>query len=103
MTENQTPSGSGEDEIQRRIEEAVQRSITVNVNQVQATPAETPLELMEYPGMGAGSHILHLLLTVFTGGLWLPVWIILAIASRSKWDKKMRNLYKQRAAREDQE
>ena len=24
-------------------------------------------------------HILHLLLTVFTAGLWLPVWIILAI------------------------
>lgn len=27
----------------------------------------------------ASQHILHLLLTVFTGGLWLPVWIILAI------------------------
>jgi len=24
-------------------------------------------------------HILHLLLTVFTAGLWLPVWVILAI------------------------
>lgn len=24
-------------------------------------------------------HILHLLLTVFTCGLWLPVWIILAV------------------------
>ena len=24
-------------------------------------------------------HILHLLLTVFTAGLWAPVWIILAI------------------------
>jgi hypothetical protein len=24
-------------------------------------------------------HILHLLLTVFTAGLWLPVWIWLAI------------------------
>jgi len=26
----------------------------------------------------AGQHILHLLLTVFTGGLWAPVWIIRA-------------------------
>jgi len=25
-----------------------------------------------------GQHILHLLLTVFTAGLWLPVWIIRA-------------------------
>ena len=24
-------------------------------------------------------HILHLLLTIFTAGLWLPVWIYLAI------------------------
>ena len=24
-------------------------------------------------------HILHLLLTVFTAGLWLPVWIWLAV------------------------
>lgn len=27
----------------------------------------------------AGQHILHLLLTVFTGGLWIPVWIIRSI------------------------
>jgi hypothetical protein len=26
----------------------------------------------------ASQHILHLLLTVFTAGLWLPVWIIRA-------------------------
>lgn len=25
------------------------------------------------------NHILHLLLTVFTAGLWIPIWIILAI------------------------
>ena len=24
------------------------------------------------------NHVLHLLLTVFTGGLWLPVWLLLA-------------------------
>ena len=27
----------------------------------------------------ASQHILHLLLTVFTAGLWAPVWIIRAI------------------------
>lgn len=32
-------------------------------------------------GRGKGvNHVLHLLLTIFTGGLWLPVWIILALA-----------------------
>jgi hypothetical protein len=37
-----------------------------------ATPdARTPLT--------ASQHILHLLLTVFTCGLWAPVWIILAV------------------------
>jgi hypothetical protein len=29
--------------------------------------------------LDTSQHILHLLLTIFTGGLWLPVWIILAI------------------------
>lgn len=27
----------------------------------------------------ANQHILHLLLTVFTAGLWLPVWVVLSI------------------------
>ena len=27
----------------------------------------------------AGQHILHLLLTVFTFGLWLPVWVVRAV------------------------
>lgn len=26
----------------------------------------------------AGQHVLHLLLSVFTGGLWLPVWFVRA-------------------------
>jgi hypothetical protein len=26
-----------------------------------------------------GQHILHLLLTIVTGGLWAPVWIVRAI------------------------
>jgi len=35
-----------------------------------AEPGRVPLT--------ANQHILHLLLTVFTCGLWLPVWIIRA-------------------------
>jgi len=38
--------------------------------QPAASQARTPLT--------ASQHILHLLLTVFTAGLWLPVWIIRA-------------------------
>ena len=26
------------------------------------------------------SHLLHLILTILTAGLWLPVWIIIALA-----------------------
>lgn len=32
-----------------------------------------------YGPLTTSEHILHLLLTVFTGGLWLPVWIYLGI------------------------
>ncbi|WP_236866474.1 hypothetical protein [Brevibacterium daeguense] len=28
------------------------------------------------------SHGLHLIITLLTGGLWLPVWLIVAIANR---------------------
>jgi hypothetical protein len=31
-----------------------------------------------------GQHILHLLLTAFTGGLWLPVWIFLAMRGSTR-------------------
>lgn len=30
------------------------------------------------PGLTTSQHILHLLISVFTGGLWIPVWIWLA-------------------------
>lgn len=71
---------------QDEINEIVSRSITVNVNQQQPL-----LDPDDYPGLGAGSHILHLLLSLLTSGLWIPVWIIIAIRSRVKWDKKIRN------------
>lgn len=28
------------------------------------------------------NHVLHLILTIITGGLWLPIWILIAIFSR---------------------
>jgi hypothetical protein len=31
-----------------------------------------------HPGLTTNQHILHLLISVFTFGLWIPVWIILA-------------------------
>ena len=30
------------------------------------------------------SHILHLLLSVVTGGIWLPIWLIVAMLNRQK-------------------
>lgn len=32
--------------------------------------------LFEKPGP---NHILHLLLTVFSGGLWIPMWVIITL------------------------
>jgi hypothetical protein len=32
-------------------------------------------------------HILHLLLTVFTGGLWAPVWIVRARRGNRVWSE----------------
>jgi len=33
------------------------------------------------PGLTTVQHILHLLISVFTFGLWIPVWIYLAVRS----------------------
>ena len=30
------------------------------------------------------NHVLHLLLSVITAGLWIPVWIIIAISSKER-------------------
>lgn len=43
-----------------------------------------------YPGLGCGMHLLHLILTFLTGGLWIFVWVIHAIVVRSRWDKEQR-------------
>ena len=30
------------------------------------------------------SHILHLLLSVVTGGIWLPIWLVVAMVNQQK-------------------
>lgn len=41
------------------------------------------------------SHVLHLLLSVITVGLWIPVWLLVAIShanERAKIDKKLEKM-----------
>lgn len=42
-------------------------------------PAPQPAAVMTYKDPFETNHILHLLLSLVTFGLWLPVWIIIAI------------------------
>lgn len=36
--------------------------------------------------IGQPNHILHLLASVFTAGLWIPVWVYLSVTqSKGKW------------------
>ena len=45
-----------------------------------STPASPPLVVLAQPPHKRVNHALHLILSVFTLGLWLPVWLIVAIA-----------------------
>lgn len=48
-----------------------------------------------YPGIGAGWHIFHALMTfLFTCGLWAVVWIIHPIVKRARWDAQVREFYR---------
>ena len=41
------------------------------------------------------SHILHLIMSVITAGLWLPVWLLCGISNhmeRGRIDKKLENV-----------
>jgi hypothetical protein len=64
---------------------------------LQAAPMPAAVPMHYYGGGGSGSaavavavtssgpsHLLHLVLTILTLGLWLPVWILIAIFSRPK-------------------
>jgi hypothetical protein len=44
---------------------------------VQGAEREAAAPDARYP-LSAGQHILHLLLTVLTAGLWAPVWVVRA-------------------------
>ena len=38
-------------------------------------------------------HVLHLLLSIVTAGLWIPIWLLVAISNaneRQKIDKKLK-------------
>jgi hypothetical protein len=59
--------------MQRRPRQAPMPPMNI-VNQVHAAPTIIV--------SGGTNHGLHLLLTVLTCGLWLPVWIIVAVTGR---------------------
>ncbi len=46
------------------------------MDHLEAHPPQPPKRVP----LTAGQHILHLLLTVFTFGLWAPVWFIRAMS-----------------------
>jgi hypothetical protein len=76
MRDKIAAAGFGEAAWQRRNESrAARRQTTDEViaryAAADGAPGREPLT--------AGQHILHLLLTVFTCGLWAPVWIIRAM------------------------
>ena len=47
---------------------------------------------------GTTNHILHLLLSIITGGIWVPIWILSAISNMSfsfgGAKRKLEELYK---------
>jgi len=55
-------------------------------NQVaQGARVESQSDYQAFLVKGKGPrHVLHLILTILTGLLWLPVWIVLAICCRPK-------------------
>jgi hypothetical protein len=42
--------------------------------------------------MSGLAHVVHFILTILLGGLWLPIWIICALLSGSKHKKNMKEL-----------
>lgn len=56
------PEGAADPELEALMRRPVGHPIVVNVN--QPTPQRTP------------NRLLHAVMTLLTGGLWLPVWLI---------------------------
>lgn len=42
--------------------------------------------------MSGIAHIIHFILTILTGGFWLPIWILCALCSGSSKRNKMQKL-----------
>jgi hypothetical protein len=70
-------AGFGEAAYQRRNERRAARHQTTDEVIARYTAADGARPGRE--PLTTGQHILHLLLTVFTCGLWAPVWIIRAV------------------------
>jgi len=52
------------------------------------------------------NHILHFLLSLFTAGIWLVVWFIIALSvssTKSELNKKLKKLYEEKAKFENSE
>lgn len=50
--------------------------------------SQTPTQVVLVKGEPF-NHVLHLLLSIFTAGLWLPVWFLKAISPRSGMHRRV--------------
>jgi hypothetical protein len=50
----------------------------------QAPPPGVAVAVAVNGGGGGPNHLLHFVLTVLTAGLWLPIWILVAIFGRRR-------------------
>ena len=64
---------------------ASRQQTTADVEAHYGVRPDQPVPVTRMP-LTASQHILHLLLTVFTAGLWLPVWIFLGIRGNRRID-----------------
>lgn len=58
---------------------------STDMSEQPATPVQAPATVVniQQPVQTRGpNHVLHGLLSIFTGGLWLPVWIIVAMRNK---------------------
>ena len=60
--------------------------------QFQQMPQQPQQQVVVNNNLGAGgvvgfkgpNHMLHLLLSIFTAGIWLPVWIVIGLRNKQK-------------------
>jgi len=44
----------------------------------------TQIRYVEVPPRARTNHVLHLLLSLVTGGLWLPVWLLVTMGHKAR-------------------